>query len=199
MNLRASLTQAGDILVREGGEIQVMLDQTHHRRDGIYRLSLSFRSQADFDRALAEGLESVQLDALDYLAWIGSDGPIVRDGDGVSILDAAGSARGSLCGQVVARGQTWLDGGLWVGVSVHAVPQTATEKRLPGDGGGGGALVHRDIFNDCAFSSWPNGCSGEFCTNLRDEGFGALITEGNCVEGSDIPGFSFCLCKDQFD
>ncbi|MEM8996551.1 MAG: hypothetical protein AAGF23_17325 [Acidobacteriota bacterium] len=199
MNLGASLDPAGDILVREGGEIQVMLDRIHHRRDGIYRLSLSFRSQADFDRALAEGLEGVQLDALDYLAWIGADGLITRDGDGVSILDAAGSARGSLCGQVVARGQTWLDGGLWVGVSAHAIPQTAAEKRLPGDDGGGLSQVQRDLFGDCAFSSWPEGCSGEWCTNLRSDGFGTLITDGSCVEGSDIPGFSFCLCKDLFD
>ena len=177
--------------VRASGEVRIMSEQTLHKNSNAYRVSYTFRNADDLERAQKLGFESIDMSTVDNLLFIDGRGDLIQDRSGkVSLFEAGEQARGTMCGDVVARGTQRLAKGLWVGVSLHRAGTAARGNLKFGEAELENEMAE-DVFDDCDYFSW-GGC-GSGCVNVFRIN-GTTITEGGNCGVLEVWGPNTCFC-----
>ncbi len=189
--------QAGDLTVKASGEIRVELKKTLRDKHGdVYRVSLAFANQDDFDRGWSE-VGTLDLELVEKFLIRPSTGRSQavkrgQDKSAASFEQILARAESAVCGDTVLRGFTTLPSGVEIGINLHAAASrikphqiSLGKNTLPGS-------CTLDIFDDC--DTWAvGGCGGPNCVNAC-RFLGETVTfQALCVE-EEVFGFNTCAC-----
>ena len=172
-------------VLRENGEVTIMTTNTFQAEEDIYQASVTFRNEEDLARALELGIETIDLADLAYSFYLDDQGDLIQyETGGVSLVEIAGSAGGTLCSNVVARGLKELSEGLWVGVSLHSGGIGFQQQERD--------EVEVDVFDDCPLFA-IFGCSGN-CVTVRRTTAGQGVSHNSCRRyPTEIADLCFCI------